>query len=67
MNLVINNRRETVPDDIRTIKDLLDFKKFSFPRIIVRINGKLIRKPAYPETVIRENDRIEAIHMISGG
>lgn len=67
MDITLNNRAEKIPGDELTIKEILEFKNFTFPRIIVKLNGKLIKKPAYAETVVRDGDDLNIIHLISGG
>ena len=68
MNILLNNRDTEIEDKISlTIKELFEIKRFTFPHIIVKLNGKLIRKEQYNETIINENDKVDAIHLIGGG
>ncbi len=67
MKLTLNNSIEEIPDSITTVSELLTYKKFTFPRIIVKINGRLIRKPDYSATALSDLDHLEVIHMVSGG
>ncbi len=68
MNILLNNRDTEIEDKISlTIKELFEIKRFTFPHIIVKLNGKLIRKEQYNETIIKENDKVDAIHLIGGG
>jgi len=41
--------------------------KFTFPMIFVRVNGEVIRKDQYDSFVIRDGDRVDAIHLMGGG
>ncbi len=50
-----------------TIQALLTQLKFVAPSIIVRVNGKIIGSAAYEETIIKDNDIIDAIHPMVGG
>jgi len=50
-----------------TISDLLKRMHYTFPLIIVKINGKLIKKKDYKETVIPDKSEVKVIHLISGG
>ncbi|MBS3748466.1 MAG: sulfur carrier protein ThiS [Candidatus Thermoplasmatota archaeon] len=50
-----------------TISDLLKRMHYTFPLIIVKINGKLIKKKDYNETVILDKSEVKVIHLISGG
>ena len=67
MIIELNNRREELPQETMTVSEILKFKKFTFPRIIVRLNGRLIKKPAYQETIVTQGDILNVIHLISGG
>lgn len=69
MNLVINNRPEKL--DVKavsiTVEELLIAKNFTYKMLMVRVNGKNVKREDYKTTLIRENDNVEVIHLISGG
>ena len=67
MTINLNNREEIIERDSATISEILEIKKFTFPRIIVKLNGTLIKKPFYKETIVNEGDELNVIHLISGG
>lgn len=67
MKITLNNRNENFSEDHYSIKEIFTEMNFTFPRVIVKLNGKLIRKPAYAETMLTEGDNLEVIHLISGG
>ena len=67
MNIILNNRPETLEGDILTIRELLTVKKFSFKMIVVKINEKLIKKDAYETATIKDGDDVTVLHLISGG
>ena len=46
---------------------LLEYFKLSQGRVAVEINGKVIKKTDYNQTIINENDVIEIIHFVGGG
>lgn len=69
MKVILNNKEEildTAKESI-TINDLLALKKFSFKSLVIKINGQLIRREDRDKAVFREGDRVEVIHLISGG
>jgi thiamine biosynthesis protein ThiS len=49
------------------VSDLLQRMKYTFPLIIVKIDGKLVKRDQYKETIIPDNAEIKVIHLISGG
>jgi len=61
------NHREMDFHGEMTLKSLIEDLKYSFPNLIVSINGKLITKDKYEETLIRDGDDIRIIHPIAGG
>ncbi|MFA5814010.1 MAG: sulfur carrier protein ThiS [Bacteroidales bacterium] len=67
MNIQLNNSPDQLPGESLTIKDILLIKKFTFPNLVVKINGQLIRKPQYESAEVHEGDVVEIIHLISGG
>ena len=68
MKIILNNRDTEIENkDSLTITELFEIKKFVFPHIIVKVNGKLIKKEQYTETILKDGDKIDAIHLIGGG
>jgi sulfur carrier protein len=67
MHIDLNNSPDQLPGESLTIRDILRIKNFTFPNLVVKINGKLIRKPEYDSAMVQEGDKVEIIHLISGG
>lgn len=67
MKLTINNRAEELQADQLTVKEILQIKNYTFPRVVVKLNGKLIKKPEFEQATVKEGDVLEVIHLISGG
>ncbi|NLO67070.1 MAG: sulfur carrier protein ThiS [Bacteroidales bacterium] len=67
MKITLNNRPEEIPGEILTIREIMQYKKFSFHGLVVKINGTLIRKPEYDTSTVKDGDVVEIIHLISGG
>jgi thiamine biosynthesis protein ThiS len=67
MKIILNNREETFPADSFTIVELLEAKKFSFKMLVIKINGKLIKKGEYETAVVKDGDDVMVLHLISGG
>jgi thiamine biosynthesis protein ThiS len=69
MQITLNNRIEIldIEKDKLTINELLKLKKYSFTRLIVKINGKIVKREHFDDITFSENDNVEVIHMISGG
>jgi thiamine biosynthesis protein ThiS len=67
MNITLNNTAEELPGDTLTIREILKIKNFTFPNLVVKINGQLVRKPQYDSATAKDGDEVEIIHLISGG
>jgi sulfur carrier protein len=67
MKIKLNNRHEEFDRENMTIRELLDEKNFTFKMLVIRINGKLIRREEYDTASFTEGDNISVIHLISGG
>lgn len=50
-----------------SVREVLEMMKFTFPMIVVKINGQLVLKEDYERVFVGDGDRVEAIHLISGG
>lgn len=66
MKVIMNGEERTVPQDI-DIRGLL--KHFDLPeqRIAIEINNHVVRRKDWPETAVREADKIEVVHLVGGG
>ncbi len=68
MQIILNNRPEEIPDNEEmTVRELLDYKNFTFKFLVVRINGHTIMPGEYEDSLIRDGDDVKVIHLISGG
>jgi len=50
-----------------SVRELLALMNFTFPMIVVKINGRLVKKEDYERIFVGDGDNVEAIHLISGG
>ncbi|MEW6622488.1 MAG: sulfur carrier protein ThiS [Bacillota bacterium] len=50
-----------------TVQALLDKCKYTYPSLVVSINGKVVLKEKYPSTMINDGDDVKVIHMMAGG
>jgi len=67
MNITLNNRPEVFEKDILTISEILKLKNFTFKMMVIKVNGKLIKKDQYYTADVVNGDDVQMIHMISGG
>lgn len=67
MQINLNNRPETFTQEKLTISQLLQIKNFTFKMLVIKINGKLVKKDAYSSVEINEGDDVTVLHLVSGG
>lgn len=67
MQLTVNFSPETYEDRSLSVAELIAKKRWTFPLIIARINGKLVAREAYATTSLSDGDEVELYHLVSGG
>lgn len=61
------NNRDFPWEEGMTVESLMIQKKFTYSRIIVKINGQHIEQEDYSKTVINDSDDVQMIHLLAGG
>ncbi|MDH4262101.1 MAG: sulfur carrier protein ThiS [Spirochaetia bacterium] len=66
--MIVNGEKLSI-DTItgNSLISLLEYYKLSPGRVAIEINGNVIKKIDYNQTIINENDVIEIIHFVGGG
>lgn len=67
MKILLNNRKETIETDNVTVNELLKLKNFTWKMLVIKINGKVIKRHEYDSIQIKEGDDVAVIHLITGG
>jgi len=49
------------------VSSILEVLKFTFPMIVVSVNGKIVPRSEYGTTTIEDHDEVKVIHLIAGG
>lgn len=63
----VNNRHELEWEEGLTVSDVLKRMNYTFPHIIVSVNGEIVRQEEYKETTIPDEADVRVIHLIAGG
>lgn len=66
MRVQINGETREVPDRI-TLEGLIQHLELAADRLAVERNREVVRRAAWAETVLSEDDRVEIIHFVGGG
>ena len=67
MKINLNNTPDELSFTEITVQELLAVKKFTFKMLIIKINGKIVKRDDYETSVIHDGDKVDVIHLISGG
>ncbi len=66
--MITINKKHTLPwREGMTVRDVLTTMNYTFPHIIVVINGVIVRHDTYETTPIPDNADVRVVHMIAGG
>ncbi len=63
----VNNKFDVEWQEGMTVNSLLEILKFTFPMIVVSVNGKIVPRSEYGTTAIEDNDQVRVIHLVAGG
>ena len=61
------NNRDFEWEEGLTVQGLLHKKSYTYPKLIIKINNKLVLDEEYDSTVIRDGDDVKVIHLLAGG
>jgi len=67
MKITLNNRPDSLDQDQLTVSELLKIKNFTFKMLVIKVNGKLVKKDAYSSFKINDGDNVTVLHLVSGG
>jgi thiamine biosynthesis protein ThiS len=67
MKVTLNHNEVTLGGESLTVRQLLEAMRYTFPLIVVRINGEVVARSEYDSAAVGDGDKIEAIHLIGGG
>ncbi len=50
-----------------TVAGLLERRRFTFPLLVVRIDGRLVERGSYADTPVEDGSDVQVLHLMSGG
>lgn len=63
----VNNRDEISWEEGLTVSALLERFRYTFPHIIVKVDGTAIPPAEYPTCAVPDGADVRVIHLIAGG
>ena len=67
MTITLNFAPESFAEERLSVAQVLERKRWTFPLVIVKVNGELVPRGSYSERVVGNGDVVEAYHLVSGG
>jgi len=65
--ITLNNRHKIEWEEDLTVDKILKKMNYSFKMIVVKVNGKIVKKKDFEKTKIPPNADVRTIHLVSGG
>ena len=66
ISVTINGEAREVPAEIR-LDQMLELFSLPRQRIAVELNNVVVRRTDWPDTIVREGDKVEVVHFVGGG
>ncbi len=63
----VNDKFEVQWKPGMTIRDLLRELNFTFPRLVISVNGEIVLRDRWDTFTLKDGDEVKVIHMTAGG
>lgn len=67
MKMTVNGREIEVPENVKTVRDLLDHFKLNKELAIVELNQSILDKASRDDEKLSDGDRVEIVQFVGGG
>lgn len=65
--MITVNGKEYESFEGKSVAELLSEFGYKTAYIAVEINGEILKKDKYTETILKENDKLEVVNFVGGG
>jgi sulfur carrier protein len=62
----VNGESRDVPDSL-TLTEFIEHLALAPERLAIELNRQVVRRTLWPQTILKEGDRIEIVHFVGGG
>ncbi len=67
MNLIVNGKKTNIADGL-TVSQLLVQENVKMPDMVsVELNGQILRRTKFEETILKDDDKVEFLFFMGGG
>jgi sulfur carrier protein len=67
MQIILNNRSEQFEGKELTVNELIKQKNFTFKLLVTKVNNRLVKVNERDQVMVKDGDKVEVLHLISGG
>lgn len=67
MKITLNNREDSFDFNQMSIAQIMELKKYTFAKIIVKVNDVFVEKEDYATTLVNDGDVVLIFHLLAGG
>jgi thiamine biosynthesis protein ThiS len=67
MTILLNKEPFTLEGESCSVREILAARNWSFPLIVVKVNGTLVPRPSWESAMVCDGDEMDAMHLVSGG
>ena len=67
MKLIVNGKESDFADSL-TVSELLVEQKVKMPDMVsVELNGQILRRTKFEQTILKDDDKVEFLYFMGGG
>lgn len=67
MNIKVNGEDKNIKDGV-TVTEILKIENVEMPDMVsVQLNDEFVDRDKFPDTVLKENDKIDFLYFMGGG
>jgi len=65
--MICVNKEQMSWESGMTVRDVLDRRNYTFPLLVVKVNGEVVSRQAYDAYQIEDGAEVSVIHLMCGG
>jgi sulfur carrier protein len=65
--VTINGVKKEIPENIHTVERLLEHLQLQDKKLVVEMNGEILRKNQHGQFRLKSGDILEIVHFVGGG
>jgi len=66
LQVEINGEKRAVEEQM-TLRELIEHLSLAPERLAIELNHRVVRRADWPQTPLKDGDRIEIVHFVGGG